>query len=372
MLRRGCFLIIAFCLCLAGYCQENYYVVRKGDYPGKIAKSFGIKLGDFLRWNNLNMKSNIDIGDTLWIVNPQTIENKSYESLKHNQELIGKTNENSEMTPDLGVERQKGNSTEVREESEVPKNNGVEAPKEDTKDNPKDKPKPKPIPEPIQTPSNSYSWVWLILSLLIGLVFGVFLFYVLYVKKVKAELEYKENELSRLNYNLTSEKSSAGSELSKLRLENRTLKQRNKDLDSENNSLREEIAQLITTQQREKEYRTERTIPVSTNMVSSETSRSSMFLYADAIIDDCFVKVRELPNEDSIFVLHLNGENSADFSIYKSAYQRVVANPSFLEGCEKQVLGDTMQLEIVSEGKAQRELSNGKWKVINKLNVIIR
>ena len=192
------------------------------------------------------------------------------------------------------------------------------------------------------------------------------------MKKIKAELNYKENELSRLNYNLTSEKTSAGSELSKLRIENRTLKQRNKDLDSENNSLREEIAQLITTQQREKEYRTERTIPVSTNMVSSETSGSLMFLYADAIIDDCFVKVRELPNEDSIFVLHLNGENSADFSIYKSAYQRVVANPSFLEGCEKQVLGDTMQLEIVSEGKAQRELSNGKWKVINKLNVIIR
>ena len=220
--------------------------------------------------------------------------------------------------------------------------------------------------------SQTYTWVWLLLGLLIGMVLGAFLLYVLFAKKLKAELEHKENELSRVNYSLTNEKSNNSSELSRLRLKNQNLEQKNNDLDNENNSLREEIARLKTAQQRVNEYRTERTIPVSTNMVSSETSGSSTALYADAIIDNCFVKVRETPNEDSIFILHLNGENSADFSIHKSAYQRVVANPSFLEGCEKQVLGDTMQLEIVSEGKAQRELSNGKWKVINKLNVIIR
>ena len=341
--------------------EAVYHTVQEGQWFAKIALKYKTTVDSLEKWNPGVDSKKLKVGQSIVVGWKEVVKEQEYEE---------KREENIDTTIDSGVGRQKGNSTEVREESEVPKNNGVESPKGDTNENPKDKPKPKPTP--IQTPSNSYSWVWLILGLLIGLVFGVFLLYVLYVKKIKAELNYKENELSRLNYNITSEKTSAGSELSKLRIENRTLKQRNKDLDSENNSLREEIAQLITTQQREKEYRTERTIPVSTNMVSSETSGSSMFLYADAIIDDCFVKVRELPNEDSIFVLHLNGENSADFSIYKSAYQRVVANPSFLEGCEKQVLGDTMQLEIVSEGKAQRELSNGKWKVINKLNVIIR
>lgn len=348
MINRLAFLVVLLFLPFVIKAQGNrvpiYHTVQQGEWYSKIAPKYNTKVDSLEKWNpNVKSKS-LQVGQRIIV---------GWEEVDEKQEQ----DEKIEKTPEMTLESE------------------AKQPKGDTNVTPKDEPAPKlepPVVDPDPIPSHSYSWVWLLLGLLIGMVLGAFLLYVLFANKLRAELEHKENELSRLNYNLTSEKSSAGSELSRLHSRIKLIEQKNKDLDNENNSLREEIAQLKTAQQRVSEYRTERTSPINTNQVSNETSGSSKTLYADAIIDDCFVKVRETPNEDSIFILHLNGENTADFSIYKSAYQRVVANPSFLEGCEKQILGDIMQLEIVSEGKAQREVSNGKWKVINKLNVLIK
>ena len=160
--------------------------------------------------------------------------------------------------------------------------------------------------------------------------------------------------------------------MSILSKENERLSKENKRLFEENIALGEKMERLKGSQSRTYENKSSQTNDVFTSQVSSPTAGTSSTLYADAIIDDYFVKVRNVPNEDSLFVLHLNGENLADFVIYQPAYQRVIANPSFLTGCEKQILGDIMQLEILSEGKAQREVSTGKWKVVNKLNVIIK
>jgi len=41
------------------------HVVRTGEYPAKIARLHGVKLDDFLRANNLNVKSTIRVGDKL-------------------------------------------------------------------------------------------------------------------------------------------------------------------------------------------------------------------------------------------------------------------------------------------------------------------
>lgn len=41
------------------------YTVRKGDYPGKIAKNQGVNLADLMRWNNLTVKSSINPGQKL-------------------------------------------------------------------------------------------------------------------------------------------------------------------------------------------------------------------------------------------------------------------------------------------------------------------
>ena len=94
-------------------------------------------------------------------------------------------------------------------------------------------------------------------------------------------------------------------------------------------------------------------------------------LYADFIDDGCFSHVTESPNDDSNFVLYLNSVKNATFLLYKPAFPRIVRNPAgFLQGCDKQVLGHTGEVEM-KEGKAQYD-GDGKWKIINKLNVIIR
>ena len=83
-----------------------------------------------------------------------------------------------------------------------------------------------------------------------------------------------------------------------------------------------------------------------------------------------FSHVKEQKNDDTIFVLKLKNENTASISIFEQAHGRVIANASFLEGCEKQIIGNS-SVEIVREGKAERGF-NGKWKVVSPLKVEIR
>ncbi len=47
-----------------------YHTVKKGEYPGKIASSYGVALEDFLSWNNLNSRSTIRVGQRLKILTP--------------------------------------------------------------------------------------------------------------------------------------------------------------------------------------------------------------------------------------------------------------------------------------------------------------
>lgn len=87
----------------------------------------------------------------------------------------------------------------------------------------------------------------------------------------------------------------------------------------------------------------------------------SLSLYADAIIDGKFNRVTEEPDSRSVFELKLLKANDtkANVVIYQAAYARVIANPSFLEGCEKQILGSTT-VTLLREGIAHTD-SSGKW-----------
>ena len=93
-------------------------------------------------------------------------------------------------------------------------------------------------------------------------------------------------------------------------------------------------------------------------------------LYADAIVDGFFNRVKAAPNDDTVFELCLQNAQSATFTIYNDAYQRIIANPSFLEGCDKQVLNNAQKIEIESEGTAVRQ-ADGKWEILKKPVVII-
>lgn len=105
--------------------------------------------------------------------------------------------------------------------------------------------------------------------------------------------------------------------------------------------------------------------------VKSGLSNGSGFLYADFIDEGYFSKVKENPDDDTNFELHLNNERSASFIIYPPAYPRIVRNPAgFLQGCEKQVLGSTT-ISITDDGSAIKD-DNGKWRIANKIKVVIK
>ncbi|GHT02193.1 hypothetical protein AGMMS49525_05300 [Bacteroidia bacterium] len=90
--------------------------------------------------------------------------------------------------------------------------------------------------------------------------------------------------------------------------------------------------------------------------------------YADAIIDDKFNRVKETADENETnFELKLNraSDTTAKVVVYQGAYRRILANPSFLEGCEKQlsVSGNNYTSVImIKEGIAQKD-SDGKWRI---------
>jgi hypothetical protein len=86
--------------------------------------------------------------------------------------------------------------------------------------------------------------------------------------------------------------------------------------------------------------------------------------YADAIIDGKFNRVKETADEnETIFELKLNLaiDTTAKVVVYQGAYRRILANPSFLEGCEKQLIGSNYtSVAMIKEGVAQKD-SDGKW-----------
>lgn len=110
--------------------------------------------------------------------------------------------------------------------------------------------------------------------------------------------------------------------------------------------------------------------PPSLTVPSSSSRIVEKLLYSDSIIDGVFSHVREHENDDTVFVLKLKNDTNASITLYKGAYNKVLANASYLEGCEKQILG-TDSVEIVREGEAEMS-SNGKWKVVIPMKVEIR
>ncbi|GHV64527.1 hypothetical protein FACS1894199_03000 [Bacteroidia bacterium] len=92
-------------------------------------------------------------------------------------------------------------------------------------------------------------------------------------------------------------------------------------------------------------------------------------LYAANIIDGVFNKVTQNPTDYSVFELSLSSPHTATFSIYRTAYTRVLAAPEFLEGCDKQILADFPSNLAIEIGEAQYYNEIGKWKIIKKAKI---
>jgi cell division protein FtsB len=100
--------------------------------------------------------------------------------------------------------------------------------------------------------------------------------------------------------------------------------------------------------------------------------RQSQALYADSIFEGKFNCVRETPNDDTIFELKFNraGDTQAKVVVYREAYGKVIANPAYLEGCEKQVLVGGNTVTMQREGVAIKD-GNGDWIIRTKPEVKI-
>lgn len=143
-----------------------------------------------------------------------------------------------------------------------------------------------------------------------------------------------------------------------------------RSLQNENRDLRNRVAAL-EDMLRERKVASE--MEPSTPSNQQPTSRpveAQKQLYADSIIDGVFSHVKEQENEDTVFVLKLKSETDASITLYRGAYNKVLANASYLEGCDKQIIGNN-SVDIVREGEAEKGF-NGKWKVVSPLKVEIR
>ena len=103
----------------------------------------------------------------------------------------------------------------------------------------------------------------------------------------------------------------------------------------------------------------------------SQTVSSVRKYYAESIQDNRYVKVKELQTEDAIFEITVKPDkNTATVTICKAALGKVLANPSFLDGCDKQVSGNT-SVNVEEEGTVERTDDN-RWIVRKQIKVVLK
>gem|GEM_PF-6442851 len=205
--------------------------------------------------------------------------------------------------------------------------------------------------------------------------------------KDNKKLAKESKDLEAKNKKLENDNSKLKEENEKLKEENEKLKEennKNKDLGAKNKKSEDDNSKLKKENEKLKKELSENppkkeTSPAPTPVIApiappaptaNNLTADSKILYSDTIIDGYFNRLSETPDEDTVFELHLQSTQMASFTIYVPSYQRVIFNSSFLEGCEKQVLNITQDIEIVRQGAALLQ-ANGRWHVDQKLNVVI-
>jgi hypothetical protein len=223
-------------------------------------------------------------------------------------------------------------------------------------------------------PSNDFTWGWLF-WLLLGIIGGIFA----WEKWLRAEILLLFGKNSSKN----AVEQTYQDDIDTLKNDKKQFEARIKEFESEHKNIKQKCDELLEKNKQPKQqiesYKDKPKNVTHINVkqngnqaINSKTTHSTAAttLYADSIFDSIFNKTKETPNEDTVFELHLHNEQNATFTIYPLAKSRIIANPSFLEGCDKQVLTNAQNVKVVSEGSAQRQ-ADGRWKIVNKLNVIL-
>jgi LysM repeat protein len=91
-------------------------------------------------------------------------------------------------------------------------------------------------------------------------------------------------------------------------------------------------------------------------------------LYADSIVNNAFNRVVETPNEDTVYEITKTSSRTATFRIYSDAYKRVIKNPDFIDGCEKQRINQTPSTLEIENGETVQD-DFGKWQITKKAKI---
>lgn len=363
MLKRVLFLFLSLFLSIFGICQdENHHIVQNGETLSRIAKKYNTTVDQLKDWNNISPDNdNISIGQELIVRSSDKSETDS----KSYSEVVNKTE-----CPDADGLKTENEEKEIigSEESKKPTEEHYVETKRINGDN-----------EcndvnfvGLENHSKSYSWILFLFGFFMGGGVVFVLFYFLVVKKMKGAFEQLELEYSNKETQLKNENKKLMDKIAHLQSNEKSLESKAQQYFEENIALGEKIDDLMSSHNHIIITQQDGNITTEYSQQIECLNQDSSCLFSDAIIDGYFVKVHDTPNDDAIFTLNLRGENIAEFTIYQASIQRVLANPSYLDGCDKQIVGNSSKLEIISKGQAQKDASNGKWKVTKKMNILIK
>lgn len=360
--------VLFFCVALTshGYAQcDTTYIIQSGEGLGKIAEKFKQKYPDvdypdyhinddsIAKWNNIKNKHRVNEGQKLTIKIPCKQEAQAQVTSASKQ-----TNE-PDTTP--GSPSQSGQPNgENLETQESPEKSGI-----------------------------SLWWLWLLLGGMAGV-----LCWEKFIRERVPNL-FKSNQSKKKPATPTVSTSSLKKEIQRLQTENDSLTKENEELHKECEKFKVQLQKAHQQLNQNQNPRTSsnqsssiRAVPplqpaitpetVDTQATNIQTAGSptptsqtkTRTLYADGIVNGVFNRTKETADPDTVFILHLRTNNSARFSIYPPAHPRILANPAFLEGCEKQVLANATQVVITAEGEAIRQ-ADGKWQITKKLEAIL-
>lgn len=340
-------LVSAFLLLLIGFVsygnsrEERSYIVKDGDYClGNIANKLAVSQDSLAQWNGLTSPYIIHIGDTLkyFVVSTSYVPEDEL-SKDENQER----NAREEHSDSSSTEKSSGN-----EESKEKDGSAIKA---------------------------------FFIVILISLSFaGAFFLFKKYFYRSKKHIFPAEPEKSPAI--------DIGGELLKLRNAIKKLNDQNVYLDKQHKALTKKIGKLeallqqITddiSRQKKDVYHIDYTKDMNKCQPSSHVIQtppteqtSPSVLYAKSIVDNCLCNVTSQPNGNTIFELHLNGANQAELCLYSGALKRIVANPAFIDGCDKQVINNDKNVEVRSTGLVRKDPISGHWQVIRKMDILIK
>ena len=305
--------------------QQNIYIVKRGNTINVICDSTHSNQDSILKWNG----SLVEVNKRNFSCN-NTYPFLAGDSVVYYTEGTS-TNDNAEET---STSRQA--DTKDRTNERPKDENG------DTKE------------------ESSLWWLWLIS----GCVGGIFVWEKWCRKKIIGNKKSNSNNLYLYDgerKRLEEENENLKNQIKQIQNEKQSLEKEKNNIWEENVKLGEEIESLKNTIKSE---------PIPAQNIQTASLSKSGTLYAVSIIDGYLQRVKDTANEDTVFELSLKSASKADITVYKSAYEKILDNPSHLEGCDKQIVGRT-SVNVEQAGEAERD-DNGKWRVTKRVKVLVQ